>query len=291
MEKSDFDREAMYYECNEDKVMCTLCPHYCLLIEGEYGRCGVRQHINHHLITHNYGLISAVAIDPMSKKPLIRFMEGNEVLSIGSVGCNFDCSFCQNSDISNEFRDDLDYKHLFPEEIVRLTREHKLKCIAYTYNEPTVFYELVYDTARLAHENGLANVLVTNGFINRKPLEHLLPYVDAMNIDVKTYDPGLYQDICGGRLNPVLDTIALALEYQVHIELTCLIVPALFNDLNKTKQLFKELRDISGDVVIHISRYFPRYLHDEAATKIEYMLKIQELALEFFSVVKLGNVN
>ena len=291
METSKFDKEAQFYKIHENQVMCTLCPHYCIIEENDYGLCHVRQNINHKLITHNYGLISAVSIDPMSKKPLISFMQDTQVLSIGSVGCNLSCKFCQNSDISKEFRSDLSYKHLTPREIVDLTLEHDLKSIAYTYNEPTVFYEMVYDTAVIAHEKGLKNVVVTNGFINRKPFEKIMPYIDAMNIDVKTYSPDLYRDICGGRLNPVLDTIALALENNIHVELTCLIVPSLFQDLTKTEQLFKELRVIAGDVVIHISRYFPRYLHDEPATDIDYMIKIQMIALKYFSLVKLGNVS
>lgn len=291
MKTSIYDREAMYYQVHEHQVMCTLCPHYCVIDENEYGQCGVRQNINQKLITHNYGLISAIAIDPMSKKPLIKFMEGCDILSIGSVGCNFNCSFCQNSEISKEFRRDMDYKHLLPEEIVALALEYELKSIAYTYNEPTVFYEMVYDTCIIASSKGLKNVLVTNGFINRKPLEQLIPYINAMNIDVKTYNPELYRDICGGRLNPVLDTIRFALENHVHVELTCLMVPALFLDLVKVDQFFKELREVAGDVVIHISRYFPRYLHDEPATKIEFMIKVQFIALKYFTLVKLGNVS
>lgn len=291
METSKYDIEAMYYKVHDDKVMCTLCPHYCVIENNGYGICRVRQNIDHKLISHNYGLISAIAIDPMSKKPLINFMKDTEVLSIGSVGCNMSCRFCQNSDISKEFRSDITYKHLRPQEVVDLTIEYKLDSIAYTYNEPTVFYEMVYDTVYLAHEKGLKNVLVTNGFINRKPFESLMPFIDAMNIDVKTYDPELYREICGGRLNPVLDTIALAVENNIHVELTCLIVPSLFVDLNKTEQLFKELRDIAGDVVIHISRYFPRYLHDEMATDINDMIKIQMIALKYFNLVKLGNVS
>lgn len=290
METTIYDRKAMFFETSEDKVMCTLCPHYCVLEEMQYGKCNVRQNINQELITHNYGLISGISIDPMTKKPLIKFMEGANILSIGSVGCNMHCKFCQNSDISKEFRSDIEYKKLTPGEIVKLTIDNGLKSIAYTYNEPSVYYEMVYDTAKLAHENNLKNVLVTNGFINRKPFELLSPYIDAMNIDVKTYDPELYKDICGGRLNPVLDTIALALEKGIHIELTCLIVPQLFVDKGRIDEFFKELHDIAGDVVIHISRYFPRYLHDEAATDIKAMLEIQTIALKYFSIVKLGNV-
>jgi pyruvate formate lyase activating enzyme len=240
-------------------------------------------------------------------------MRGSKILSFGSIGCNFKCGFCQNCDISKEFvlptieKDDINeldknepayrintqlsnYKQMTPQDIINATHHYGLISIAYTYNEPTVFYEMVYETAMLAHENGLSNVLVTNGYINEEPFKLLAPFIDAMNIDVKTYDQHLYRSVCGGDLDSVLNTIRLAIDYNIHIELTCLIVPSLFKDKKLIQQFFRELYDVSGDAYLHLSRYFPRYLYEEKATDIGYMMQIKEMALVYFSHVYLGNV-
>jgi pyruvate formate lyase activating enzyme len=253
--------------------------------------CGVRSYREGKLISLNYGLVSSIAVDPIEKKPLKFFMPGSFILSIGSVGCNFKCGFCQNCDISMEFDKSLSkYGTYTPSEIVDLTKASGLKSIAYTYNEPTVFYEMVYETALLAHQEGLLNVLVTNGYINEEPFQLIAPYVDAMNIDVKTYDKNLYQSVCKGEMEDVLRTICLARKAGIHVELTCLIVPKLFSDLSQLPSFFKMLSEISLDAPIFISRYFPRYQWEEEATDIMLMLKIQEIAQCYFTNVLLGNV-
>ncbi len=182
-------------------------PHYCRLDDGEFGLCGVRRSVAGKLETYTYGRVSSIAVDPIEKKPLHTFMPGTDILSFGSVGCNFDCGFCQNCDISKTFDLDGRYKEMTPGEIVGWALEHDVPGIAYTYNEPTVFYEMMLETAKLAKTEGLWNVIVTNGYINREPFLELAPYIDAMNIDVKTYEDQLYKEVCNGHLRPVIETV------------------------------------------------------------------------------------
>jgi len=282
-------REAMYYTTMKNQqLQCQLCPHYCVLKQGHTGRCLVRKNIEGKLYSLNYGKLSAIAIDPIEKKPLHHFFPGSEILSVGSYGCNMKCEFCQNCDISREFN--IPKQYIKPEDIVNSAMDHDLKSIAYTYNEPTVFYEWMIETAKCAKEHGIRNVMVTNGFINPEPFMQLAPLLDAMNIDIKTYDDKQYQRICAGRLAPVLKTIALAKGYGIHVELTCLIVPKLNDDIEQLDKLFEQIHQRVGDIELHVSRYFPRYHYNEPATDIALMLKIKEVAKKYFSYVSLGNV-
>lgn len=292
-------REAMFWttlgEKNDGLVQCDLCPHYCTIRDGQTGFCKVRKNIDGRLYSLNYGVVSSIAIDPIEKKPLYRFNPGTDILSIGSVGCNFACKFCQNYTISKEFELHPEvnvnrYERVDPETIIELTKREGLNQIAFTYNEPTVFYELVYETAKLAKKAGIKVVLVTNGFINEAPLMKLIPYIDAMNIDVKTYDDRLYDQVIHGSLDPVLHCLKLAVRHGIHVEVTCLIVPKLFEDRILSEGLFKRLYETAGDVVVHLSRYFPRYHYDEPATDISYMIDLQEAARKYFTRVFLGNV-
>lgn len=286
---------AMFWEKNGEEIQCQLCPHFCRLKEGQTGFCKVRKNIDGRLYSLNYGMLSSVAIDPIEKKPLYQFNPGSEILSIGSVGCNFACKFCQNYTISKEFElhpvvNVNRFEQVDPDTIINLAKREELDQIAFTYNEPTVFYELVYDTARLAKKEDIKIVLVTNGYINQEPLKLLLPFVDAMNIDVKSYDNRLYEQILHGQMEPVFETIKMAVEARVHVEVTCLIVPKLFEEVNRCDALFGKIRSAAGDVVLHLSRYFPRYNYDEPATDIRLMLELQEVARKHFTNVYLGNV-
>ncbi len=282
-------QEAMYYEkLSSKKVHCRLCPHHCMISDGQIGLCRVRKNIQGKLYTLNYGHLSGIAIDPIEKKPLNRFMPGSHILSVGSYGCNMKCLFCQNADIAREFK--ITNQYTEPRDVIQSALDHELPSIAYTYNEPTVYYEWMIATARLSKEKGLKNVMVSNGFIEKEPFEVLAPFIDAMNIDVKTYDDTKYQSICGGRLEPVLETIERALNHKIHVELTSLIVPGLNDELEKLDVLFKQLYERIGDLDIHISRYFPRYHYDEPATNIQLMLEIKERARKYFTQVYLGNV-
>jgi len=283
-------KKALYYhKCDSDRVKCTLCPHECILSHDQLGYCGVRKNINGDLYSLSYKKVSSIAIDPMEKKPLYDFMPGSEILSIGSIGCNMSCLFCQNYSISKVF--DMDnLKEVAASDIVTTALEEGLKSLAFTYNEPIVGYEFLLDTFKLAKEKGLKTVLVTNAYINPSPFINLMPYIDAMNIDVKSSNHDAYYKFCHGSIEPVMEIIKLAARQSIHLEITCLIVPGLFEDRKAFKALMIDLRQLAGDIVIHLSRYFPRYKMDDKATSIPYMLELQGIARQVFSRVYLGNV-
>lgn len=280
-------KEALFYEKKENnKVHCHLCPHNCMIGAEKLGACRVRHNQEGILFTENYGRLSSIQVDPVEKKPLNHFIPGTYTLSIGSYGCNFKCDFCQNYEISLETPATELYTS---EELVSLALDNGLPSISYTYNEPTVFYEFMLETAKLAHANGLKNIVVTNGFINQQPLLYLLPYIDAMNIDLKTYDPSLYQSVCGGTFEDVVATIKAA-NQLCHVEVTLLIVPELFASIDEIRIMFADLKETCGELILHLSRYFPRYKRNEKATSIDYMLKVKEIAILYFEKVYLGNV-
>lgn len=279
-------REAMFYEIQEGRALCKLCPNKCIIKDGYRGICGTRHHEHGKLYAENYGLITGIQIDPVEKKPLAHWRPGTDILSLGSYGCNMKCPFCQNHHISQNKPSTIS---ITPDAVIAQAIAYDMKAIAYTYNEPTVFYEFVYDTAKLAAQEGIANVLVTNGYINREPLMALLPYIDAMNIDVKTYDNQKMIEMCGGRLETIVDTIRLA-KVSAHVEITMLIVPGLNDNVQEMAKFAGWLFGEVGDVPVHISRYFPRFEYDQPATKIELMLEMQKVVKVYFTHVYLGNV-
>lgn len=279
-------KEALFYEKKESVIECKLCPHGCKIVKDQKGICKVRHHQEGVLYTHNYGMLSSINIDPIEKKPLYHFMPGTKTLSIGSYGCNFKCDFCQNFEISMMIPTT---SHYTSEDIVRMAEKHHLPSISYTYNEPTVFYEFMLDTAILAKEHGLKNVIVTNGFINQDPLKHILPYIDAMNIDLKTYNKSLYKSICGGNFEDVVATIKTASE-NCHVEVTMLVVPNLNDSIEEMEALFKYLKLECPNIIIHLSRYFPRYKRTEEPTSIELLKAIKKVANHYFEKVYLGNI-
>ena len=199
----------MYYEKQNGRVQCLLCPHLCNIPEGKRGLCCVRQNTGGILMTLNYGQITGMHADPVEKKPLMHFMPGTFTFSVGSFGCNLACPFCQNYSIA---KGDPKSVYYSPVEIVAAAQNENLPSISYTYSEPAMFYEFMLDTARLAREKGLKNIMVTNGYINPAPLKELLPALDAMNIDLKSFDDTIYRNILKGSLQPVMDTIKAASE-------------------------------------------------------------------------------
>ncbi len=279
-------KEALFYEKIDSDVLCHLCPHGCQIKEGQVGICRVRHNESGVMYTKSYGNLSAIHVDPIEKKPLYHFMPGTFTLSIGSYGCNFKCDFCQNFDLSMLTPDTSAYTSM---DIVNLALQKQLPSISYTYNEPTVFYEFMLETAQLAHAKGLKNIVVTNGFICQEPLNQLLPFIDAMNIDLKTYNKSLYKTICGGDFNHVVETIKTASE-KCHVEVTMLIVPNLNDSLEEMDNLFRYLKHQCPNIVIHLSRYFPRYKRTEKETSIVLLNKIKAIANEYYDHVYLGNV-
>ncbi len=287
-------KEAMFYALDsvKDLVLCRLCPHYCRIKGGEIGKCRVRGRQGKELISLNYGECASYCLDPIEKKPLYHFYPGSHIFSLGSVGCNFSCEFCQNWNIAQQF-ESVNTTSITPENVLeimekRVPEEHRLGA-AYTYNEPTVWYEFVYDTSRLLHAKGFKNVLVTNGFINAEPLEKILPYIDAMNIDVKSFTRKFYQKYCDGSLKPVMRTVEMAAS-QCHVELTTLIIPDLNDSPQEIEGLVDWIAGINREIPLHLSRYFPSYRMTKEATPEKILEKAREIALQKLRYVYTGNL-
>lgn len=279
----------MYYEKINYKIHCFLCPHHCVIEEGNLGKCNVRIHKNGELYTINYGEITSASLDPIEKKPLYYFKPHSQIFSIGSFGCNFSCDFCQNYSIS-QYKSKSDY--VSKENLVKTAVNMKDNIgIAFTYNEPSILYEYVLDTSKLLKEKApdKSVVLVTNGYINQEPLKNLLPYVDAMNIDLKSYSDKFYKNICGGNLKPVLETIETAAK-SCHIEITTLLVSGENDNLDEIEEIAKFLSSINRDIPLHLTRYFPRYKLNNPATNIDFMKKAQDTAKKYLNKVLLGNI-
>lgn len=289
-------KEAMHYERLEgQKVICRLCPHECTIAPGKYGICRVRNNIEGTLYTHNYGKIFALAMDPVEKKPLYHFFPGKYLLSVGTVGCNFRCSFCQNYHIAQRGACDKSGKDNLYEAsesyLLSLCRQEE-DCIgiAYTYNEPSIWYEYVLDTARYIKAKGYKNVLVTNGYIGEKALSELLPYIDAMNIDVKGFTEEYYRDVCGGSLEYVKRTVEAAI-LECHVEITTLIVPDLNDSEKEIDKLSKWISSIKPSIPLHLSRYFPMYRMKEGPTKAMTLNSLKKAADRNLEYVYIGNLH
>ncbi len=287
--------EAVYYQSISDgSVICGLCPHNCRISKGKSGICKVRSNYDGKLIADNYGKLSSIQLDPIEKKPLYHFFPGKKILSIGSVGCNLKCSFCQNCEISQSGISDFPHiKTYKPEEVVKMALSEKQNIgLAYTYNEPSVFYEFMLDTSKLIRAAGLKNVVVTNGFINSDPLVELLEYADAFNVDLKAFDSDFYKKQTKSDLEPVLEALKLINNSKKHLEITCLVVPGLNDDENKFRQMMLWIsKELGNSTVLHLSRYFPRYKLSIESTPVETLLSLAKIAHEYLSFVYLGNVD
>jgi pyruvate formate lyase activating enzyme len=284
----DNNKEAMYYRTLENQaVQCELCPHGCQVKEGSRGICRVRKNIEGKLYAQNYGKVSAIAMDPMEKKPLYHYYPGKYVLSIGTIGCNFTCSFCQNYHIAQQ---EADTRSIEPRYLLNLCRSEE-ECIglAYTYNEPNVWFEYILETSAMIKQEGLKNIIVSNGYISQKPLLELLQYTDAMNIDVKAFNEKYYKEICGGTLRDVQKTVETAAD-KVHIEITTLIVPGYNDSLEEIKGLAHWLSGINPSIPLHLTRYYPQYKMTVPSTPVETIKRLKEAALEYLDFVYIGNV-
>jgi pyruvate formate lyase activating enzyme len=283
-------KEAKYYEKIENKlVKCNLCPHNCIIKDGTLGICNSRKNINGTLYTVNYGKLVSMSLDPIEKKPLNNFYPGSKILSVGTYGCNLKCDYCQNWEISQKITDTHKIK---PEKIIEIAKKEKKFNnigIAYTYNEPSIWYEFVYDTAKLARNYGLLNVMVSNGFIEKKPLKNLIKYIDAMNIDLKAFNNDFYNNICGCDIDNVLRNIEYLWD-KCHLEITILIVPTLNDDVKEFENLVKWISKLSIDIPFHITRYFPRYKMNIQFTPIEILEKLKKIALKYLKNVYIGNI-
>ncbi|MCX5641947.1 MAG: AmmeMemoRadiSam system radical SAM enzyme [Candidatus Omnitrophica bacterium] len=261
--------EAKFYrKQEEDKVRCLLCPHRCLILPGKRGLCGVRENSGGILYSLVYQKAISAHVDPIEKKPLFHFLPGSTSFSVATVGCNLSCRFCQNSDISQAGKEtvEIDGYDLPPAEVVRRAKQAGCLSISYTYTEPTVFFEYAFDTAVRAKKEGLANNFVTNGYIEAEPLKAIAPYLDAANVDLKSFREEYYRKICGGSLKPVLDTLILMKERNLWVEVTTLVLPGLNDSDAELQDIAFFIRDNLGpDTPWHISRFFPRYRMDASS--------------------------
>lgn len=280
------------------KAVCWLCPHRCHLADGQTGFCRARQNKGGIIRSLNYGLLTSAVLDPIEKKPLYHFHPGSHILSLGSFGCNLRCPFCQNYTISQAGRSgfagqQLPLDRVTPKEIVaaaqRLEETSGNIGVAFTYNEPLIGYEFVYDTARLLKEVGLATVLVTNGQIEKDSWLHLLPYIDAVNIDLKGFTQAFY-DWIGGDLETTKAAIAMAAEEGVHVEVTTLVIPGKNDSAAEMAAEAEWLAGISAELPLHLSRYFPRYQVDIPMTPVETLQQLRRVAEARLRFVHLGNI-
>jgi pyruvate formate lyase activating enzyme len=285
---------AMFFDKGvNSSVSCSLCPHNCKIPAGSRGLCGIRQNIDGQLWAIGYGLVSSLALDPIEKKPLFLFHPGKQVLSAGGYGCNLRCPFCQNSDISLEYQKSLTSARYFsPEQITGFAQDTAAKGnigVAYTYNEPLTGYEFIYDCAKLVQKAGLFNILVTNGYISPEPLKMLLPYIDAMNIDLKGFTDSFYQKL-GGSLEPVKETIELSYR-QCHLEITTLIIPGENDSETEIESLACWLASLDPKIPLHLTRFFPRYKYaDRPPASRESVYRLCEIAQKHLGNVFTGNM-
>ena len=286
--------ECRYYQRLESgSVECLLCPHHCRIADGKVGICRSRRNHGGVLMSEVYGKPCALAIDPIEKKPLYHFHPGTTCLSLACTGCNFRCLNCQNHDISQASPDETDHYVLTPKEIVELCHKHHCPGIAYTYTEPLTYLEYIIDTARLAREAGLWNILVTAGYVCQEPLKDLLPYLDAANIDLKSFSDDIYQRVSGGHLQPVLDTILSMRDAGVWIEITNLVILSINDDLEMIRRMCRWLVENGlADIPLHFSRFFPRFkMQDIPPTPLQTLRAAKQVAEEAgITHVYLGNV-
>ncbi len=276
--------EAMLWEkLGEDKLHCFLCSHHCKIREGQRGVCAVRENKGGALYTLVYDRVIARNVDPIEKKPLFHFQPGSFSFSIATPGCNFKCLHCQNADISQMPRDAkiIMGDQISPETIVETALRANCKSISYTYTEPTIFFELAYDTARLAVKQGLKNVFVTNGYITREALDVIKPYLHAANIDLKSFRDDFYRKVCGARLDKVLDAIKYYHECGVWIELTTLIIPGYNDSPEELRDIARFIASVNPEIPWHVTQFYPTYkIIDRPRTPVEKLREARRIGME-----------
>jgi pyruvate formate lyase activating enzyme len=276
-------REASYYETLKNKVVqCGLCPWRCTVVNGRRGTCGVRENRNGTYYTLVYGRPVAMNNDPIEKKPFFHVYPGSRAFSIATVGCNFKCKFCQNWDISQARPEDIPAPFRSPREIAQRAAEAGCKTIAYTYSEPTIYYEYMADCARAAKEFDIGNVVVSNGSMNEKPLKDLIPLLTAMKVDFKSFSQKFYEDICENKLSPVLDTLKRLAGSGLWFEIVVLIIPTLNDSMDEIKQMADWIvKELGPNVPLHFTRFHPTYkLRNLPQTPPEILFKARQLAME-----------
>lgn len=280
-------KEAKYYKKGDNnEVYCVLCPHYCKIADGDVGKCRVRTNDKGTLYTINYGKITSYNYDPIEKKPLYHFYPGSNIFSVGSFGCNLACDFCQNWQI---VYDESLMMDISDDDIISLTKAKDSIGIAYTYNEPSIWYEYIFNLSKKVRDEGLKNIMVTNGYINEEPLRELLPYIDAMNIDLKSIENSFYKSFCQGSIEPVIRTIEIAYSLT-HVEVTTLLIDGENSSLEEIERLAEKIAKIDPSIPLHLSRYFPAYKMKVLPTSIEALRSARDIAKRYLDYVYVGNV-
>jgi pyruvate formate lyase activating enzyme len=290
-------KEALLYKKLEDsKVSCFLCSHHCLIADGKFGICNVRENRGGTLYTHAYGKLVAQNIDPIEKKPLYHFFPGSTSFSIAAAGCNFQCGFCQNwqiSQIKEAKALGLRSEEVKPGEVVTHAKRAGSKSISYTYTEPTIFFEYAFDIGQLAKEEGLYNVFVTNGYMTEEMIQKALPFLDAANIDLKSFDDAYYRKVCKGRLAPVIKSIETMKKLNIWVEVTTLVVPGQNDSEEELGKIAGFLAGIDPSIPWHISRFYPQYQMDDLeSTPMKTLTRAYEIGKQAgLRYVYLGNVS
>jgi pyruvate formate lyase activating enzyme len=287
------DEANFYLQMENMQVQCKLCPHTCILKAGQHGKCKIRLNENGKLVTMVKSKVSSIQIDPIEKKPLYHFFPTEKALSIGTIGCNLECQFCQNWQISIENIDKDMMFSVTPEKIINLAKKKDATIIAYTYNEPIVFYELIIETAKLAKKEGIKNVLISNGFVNNAPLQILLKYIDGFNIDLKSFDDFFYKKICKGDIKPVLNTIKKIHEQKKWLEITNLLIPTYNDSILNIQNMCEWIKkEIGVDTPLHFSAFHPDYKFNHiSTTDSSTLLQAKKIAKETgLNYVYIGNI-
>ncbi len=285
----------LYHSLSRERVECSLCNHRCQIAPQKFGICRVRQNRDGKLYTHVFGEVIAAHIDPIEKKPLYHFLPKTTSFSIATVGCNFRCPFCQNwqiSQVSKRIEGSVSGHKLLPKEVVAQAKSHRCQSISYTYTEPTIFFEYAYETSKLAKEKGLANVFVTNGYLTSEALETINPYLDACNVDLKSFREKFYKEYCQARLEPVLDSIRLMKKLNIWVEITTLIIPGENDGDEELGQIARFIADLDPDIPWHISRFHPNYeFTEKLATPLVTLRKAFSIGKrEGLRYIYIGNV-
>ena len=287
-------KEALFYrQYDDNKVQCLLCPHNCIISDGKQGICKVRRNIDGKLYAENYEQVSSMAFDPIEKKPLYHFFPSKDILSIGTVGCNLKCRFCQNSEISQSSVNDYTFlKQYNSDEIIKIAKSRASNIgIAFTYNEPIIWYEFILELAQKAKEAGLYTVMVSNGFINQEPLNELIEFVDAFNIDLKAFTNSFYKKYTSSWIEPVKDSIKTIKKKGKHLEITNLIIPELNDNFKDFENMTAWISDeIGKDLPFHISRHFPQYKLQADLTPTGTLQRCFDIAASKLNYVYMGNV-
>jgi pyruvate formate lyase activating enzyme len=273
-------KPALLFEKSVNKrVTCHLCAHGCVIPPGGAGICRVRKNIDGTLYSLNYDKVAAINNDPIEKKPLYHFLPGSQSLSVATMGCNFRCQFCQNHSLSMiESEEQIVGENVAPSQLVNMAHKMNAQSISFTYTEPTIYFELMIETAKLAKKENLGTVMVTNGYMSAKALKEIAPHMDAANIDLKSFSDRFYNKYCGARLQPVLDTIREMKNRQIWIELTTLLIPDLNSSEEEIQGLIDFILEIGEDTPWHVSRFFPHHrMLDKKATNPAAIYSILEL--------------